>query len=696
MKKTSIVIGLSFVFLGGLKGQDTIILRNNSTIVATVNEVGEEFILFTRINNQNKKVPEKISLTDVRRIKYKSGYVDKINKIDTSKADKDQIQFISSKTLKCTILEVNDEDVLVDLANKDTVLNIPIKMIANIKYANGFIEKRNDIIVEKKPDPVNPKQADKSPSSKTLSSASVANNTKKQATDIVANNSKFNAKSIKEDALEKQSSSSSKALTTPENTNPKSKKYLGICFVVDSATNLSRSFAMYQIFNSNKIISNGDTIIPVLADYPFGYDYSIQGFFKKNNAEFKIFKEGKKVNISTTKSWKDIYNKIATELAPTASIKKSIDVDEGSRQHVEESNIKDCLPGFELIKVPSATVVSKLKSFKLRYTPSKDPIKETTEIYGKYSTYNEKDLFFFRNSDVPEKLKEATRPLVFPLYKSVAPCLKYLSYGIQLKSEKKYLAALNCFFAALYSSNTIIASPYEKASARAMIYEEIYSTYSILNPQNLNTIALFKLGADLNNAYLNSEAAIKTREEYDNSIIELEKMCTAAEDAAKKIRGQKRLGGILAIASAAGSIASVSPIDNTFSDALMKQSVSILNQTFDQSSKASEALYEQFKNLEVDSKSFIIADGESVEIGKSFLADEVVYYLIVDSESCYNVLTSFSSDKTNLNKLFKDYNTSKNESILGDIYTHISEIEARVLNFELRKMKLPDNIKSSF
>src|SRR5687767_10686758 len=91
---------------------------------------------------------------------------------------------------------------------------------------------------------------------------------------------------------------------------------LGIGIVLDSATNLTRSFTLYELMNKNALIHEGDTLKPALTAYPISFQFAITGVFKSKHAEFRIYHNGKKVKeIQTQLNWKDVYQKIAAEFA---------------------------------------------------------------------------------------------------------------------------------------------------------------------------------------------------------------------------------------------------------------------------------------------------------------------------------------------------------------------------------------------
>lgn len=497
---------------------------------------------------------------------------------------------------------------------------------------------------------------------------------------------------------------SAKLSTVFTMSNSNDHPFLGIGSIVDYTTNLSRSFAFRELFQKNGLICKGDTLYPVLVDYPFNATYAITGFFKGNTADFKIYEKGKKVKeIITSSDWKDIYRKLSFAICETKQpIKKDLDVYEGEAFKFRSKNVSAYFPGEFQLNLPSEKIIDTFKHFaSIRTYKNADPYEEVKEVFGTYSKCKEGDLFFFRNDQVPANIKEAARPLVFPLAYSIAPALHYLSLGYQLQRKIDLGASLNCFYSGLISSSKLLTSPYERALIRSLMFNEISTTHLMVSDKRNSTSALFKLGADLNTAYLVSPAAWSQRVKYYEGIGKIKDICATAETKAKEIRGAKRLGGFLAAISAAGSIASTSAYDNTVSNALMDQAQTTLTQYFDEANSASTLLDDQFKGVEdkIEAESFLISNGQQIEIGKPFVAAELCYYLLKRPETVKPVALQYAADKPKLKTLLLSYysgSDNNKKSILEDIFRHVSEMEAKIVNTEVRGYSLSDVTKSSF
>jgi len=508
-----------------------------------------------------------------------------------------------------------------------------------------------------------------------------------------------------------QNSKGSSTVKVKSKNNPKNlsytistigrKPFVGIGLIVDSATGISRSFAFYELFQNNVIIRNSDTLYPVMVDYPFNAPFAITGMCGEKLYKIKLYENGKRISeIVASKDWKDVYSKINKTLgASNLGRSKFKVINEGMVDNVDARKIKDCLPGSFETFVPYNKLIDTFRRYvNIKYYYSKHAYMDCKDLFGKYSNFNENKLFFFRSYDVPYNLKSAVKPLVFPLYRSLTPSLTYLASGKQLADVIDLGAALNCYYSALNTSNNILASPFERAFVRALAFEQIAKVHKLISGNRLYSSQVFQLGSDLNRAYLNSyDSKVKQKEYYDN-ISQIENLCTKAEDKAREIRGQKRLGGFLAAVSYAGALSTTSAYDNTTSNAYMSQAETYFTTSQKEAEVVNKALFDQYENIEdmIDAKSFIANDGSKIEIGKSYLADEVYYYLSTQPELVKGALLAFAVDKPKFKELLGKFYSSKDRSVLGDIFLMVSEIEAKVLNAEVRNIPVTENFLKVF
>lgn len=479
--------------------------------------------------------------------------------------------------------------------------------------------------------------------------------------------------------------------------------YLGIGMILDSATNLSRSFALFELLQKNLIIAEKDTLFPVMVDYQFTAPFAVTGIFGETSVKLKLYRNGKKFKeVTAGKDWKDIYSKIAVEFTAGKKYKlpsKIKLVEEGVQENLSLRRINECLPGRIQLLVPHSDNVDTMRNYaNVKFFKSKEVYDDVKTLYGRFAYNNENKLFFFKNVNVPDNLKGSVRPLVFPQHKSLIPAMTYISCGVLLAEQQDAGASLNSYLSALVASNTVLASPFERAMVRKIAFNEISAAHKLLSNKRQHTSSLFQLGAAMNDAYLRSVDAMSMRTKYYESIDEISQLCIQAESKAREIRSQKTYGGIMALISAAGAVATASTTDNSVSDAYMSQAETYLTVSFDQADQVSLALNQQYQDVDskIDARSFVTSDGSTIELGRPLLAGEVYYYLASSPDLVKDVLLGYAADKPRLSLLLYNFYYQKDKTILDEIFMQMSEIEARVLNNEIRNIGLSDKLLSSF
>lgn len=478
--------------------------------------------------------------------------------------------------------------------------------------------------------------------------------------------------------------------------------------VLDSLTNLSHSFAVYELFRLNPLIKDEtDTLKPVLFDYHLGHAYGITGTFNSQDNEFRIYANGKKITeIKTSKSWRELFKQLSEPFVEQGYTRprRFVSVREGTVDKIGEKSIGECFPGSVTYQVPATSKLTALENHialdYIRVRDSRDLYNTARETYGAYSTYKENDIFFFRNADVPYDLKEIAKPLVYPSYRTMNPTLNYLATGTALAEAGDYGPALNALHAALYTSNKVIASPLERALIRKTAYSEI-STINLTGLVGRKNMAdLYDFAAQLNDAYVNSDTASMQKQEYYEGVSKISGICVPAESKAKEIRGTKRLGGFLAAASTAGAFASVSPYDNSVSDAMLQQASQTLTQYNAEASATSQLLAEQFEDIDerIHSETFIVGDDAITEIGKPLVALEVAYYLARYPNIVRSALMSYATDKPRLKTLLDQFYATSNDrqQLLFEVVKQVAEIESIVVNMEVRGKSIPARAKQAF
>lgn len=486
--------------------------------------------------------------------------------------------------------------------------------------------------------------------------------------------------------------------------NGLNRPHLAIGIIADSVTSLSRTYAMYEIFKKNPLIINGDTLYPLITDYHFNTFYAIRGYCNESGFTLKISKGGNKFKeIKVADDWKAVYNAVARALLNDENAEVAARVkapDEGGVDKVNSRKIRNCMPGTIDIDVPRNTILDTFSSYvNVAYYNPKNSFETLKKLYGKYITSDEKDLFFFRNNQVPSGLKTAARPLVFPLSNSLMPCLTYLSVAKQLEEEQDLGAAANALQSCLMTSNKLLASNLEKSLIRSIAFNEMSKLQQVISDKRILSTALFALGAKLNSVYTASAEATEARKKYYDGIAEVEKLCTAAEKKAFEIRGQKRFGGFMALTAAAGSVATISAYDNTISNSFMDQATTYLTTSMDAATQVSNALQQQFAGIndKIDAGSALTSDASKAELGKSFLAAEVGYYLLASPLAVKDVLYNFAADKLKCKELLDAfYSINQSAANLQPLLIYFTEMEKNILNYEVRNIAVPANIISAF
>jgi len=696
-----------FLILGHYaSAQDTVYFKGKPVRIGKVVEVGESYVAIAE-NPDNLAAIVNYNIEELRKIKFAGGYVEKFGS-DSTYGNRDTIQYINRELLSCDVTEIGETAVVVEINHGDSTIVVALDSIATIAYANGFIEKYRDTLStvvavipteETKPHVVSiAKIIISTPPEKSNPSVQTPierepNTTNITQIDVVTKRSR---------SEKKTGSGVPKAPTISSISN---RPYIGIGMVVDSLTGLTRSFAFYELVKNNLLSNGTDTLFPVMVDYHFNSPYAITGISNNGTVHIKLYKKGKKIDDLWCKdAWPEIYSALKQSLEKDNYLpisKKLHRVFEGSIDNIDAKKIEDCLPGTIESNVPYNRIVDTLLPYaRIDYFRNGNPYDNSKNLYGKYNTYYENKLFFFRNDQVPDNLKTAAKPLVFPLYRSMAPGLTYLSCGKEFEEAKDYGAALNCFQAAIVSTNILLTSPFERALARSLVFDEMAKTHLLLSSNRVYCSQLFNLCRDLNTVYVKSQQAEDERNQYYKNIGTIKDLCMKAEEKARQIRGQKRLGAFMAALSFVGSVSAASvPNNSDVSAAYLNEAVNYLTTSIEESSQVSQALQDQYQNIQnmISSKEFIIGDGTETEVGKSMMVGEVYYYIKTCPNLVKPVLIDFAKDKPKLNNLFENYfNGSTSGSNVTELLSLLAEFEKTVLNLEVRKLPVTKKSLSQF
>jgi len=493
--------------------------------------------------------------------------------------------------------------------------------------------------------------------------------------------------------------------------------HLGIGLILDSMTSISRSYAIYELFQKKPMVVNNDTLFPVIVDYHFNSTYSIRGICSPSSFKLKISKNGSKFKeIETKNNWDSVYNGIYRCLNEGVNVlpkMKRITIKEGKMANVEspgndfvnvKHSIAGCFPGYLKINVPEHTIIDTFRKVaNISYYETNSPYVTLKELYGKYHISDEDYLFFFRRYEVPYDLRETVKPLVFPLSSSLMPCLSYLSLAKILQEDRDFLASSNALQSCLMTSNKIIASSKEKALIRSIAFAELGEVNLKISDSRSHVKELFQLGSDLNTAYVISLKADTLQKKYYKNIVKIRKFSVDAEEKAKIIRDEKIAGAIIAVGTLATMttvVASGAAVNNTAIQSMSNQTIANYKNDLQAANEVSNALEKQFENIDkmVNANSFITDEDTKVDLDKTFIAGEVGYYLSTSPELVKNALYEYAIDKKKLKYLLDDF-YKKGEPQLNhikELMMHFSYIEKTILSFEIRGKVLPKEVYSKF
>lgn len=468
---------------------------------------------------------------------------------------------------------------------------------------------------------------------------------------------------------------------------------IGIGVVIDSATNLSRSFALFEMLNDNPLVGPSDTLKATLTEYyPYSYDFGITGIFNSKNCAFKIYQRGKKYKEITTKNdWLDIYQQIASVMkefgyVPRAKFKT---VSEGSIETLGSKGIKEYLPGTIVYETPLANLLDSVKKqINIKFIYKTDPYKTTKEVYGNFSSYKNNDIFFFRNGNVPEDIKDGVRPLIYPRYNSLHPTLIYLANGYNLKPIN-IEAALNCYYSAIASSNRLISSRFEKALLRDLAFNELAAIYSSVQIKRKRISELLSLAGSLNKVYAESSEGYDEKLNYLKEVRRVGTLAVDAEEAAKKIRAANWNAAANVVGSTANAFQSASQGDQAGVKANNAQAELAQKEYSKQISQSRALLDAKFKDIDekIYRDMFLVGEDAEAAYMKLMITPEVEYFMKLSPNLCKQTIETFSKDKPKLGTMVADFYSASEELReikLMKIILYFKEYEKKLYNTEFR------------
>lgn len=487
--------------------------------------------------------------------------------------------------------------------------------------------------------------------------------------------------------------------------------YIGIGEITDSATGMSKSFALYQLLRDRPVIREGVTLAPVLIDYPFGAPYAISGVFGSSGVFLKFYTNGKKVaeHKFKTNDWQRIWIKISDWLDAQPLVlgkKEKVDVDEGTAFELSKfTPVAELLPGAEMvIKIPDHKVVPKFEYITVGVFGEKkgleDPYEHMKNVYGNYSKFNEDELYFFGGADIPYEAKTAARAIALPLYRTPRPALQYIGTEKYFAEKGDWGAAYQTCLATLSSSDDIFIGPQEQALIREKAYEKMARIQIAIAASRKYTEELFLFAAKINGTYSKDTLSFSESKKYYDAIQPLKDQLTTAENMALKIRSTRIVGIVNAASAFTGALSSTI---GGASQAVSQPYMNLMQNTMNNTMAVTNAMGAKLDNLykdfaeNLDAKSFQAGQDLEVDFGKPLVAAELYYHLNRHPAIIKSSLLQYSSNKPLLKKLVNEfYSKNDNRKVLEDLYKHIALMESQILNFESRGMAIPPAILNKF
>lgn len=487
--------------------------------------------------------------------------------------------------------------------------------------------------------------------------------------------------------------------------------YIGIAQVLDSVSDLSRSFALYQLFLDRPIIRQGVTLPPVLIDYPFAAPYAISGIVSPTGTLIKFYEKGKKVaeHSLAGDDWQSIWVKVSAWLNGqplTLGKKEKVEVDEGAPFDMPRyTPIEEMLPGRDMkIKIPDVDIITRtdyLNPWSMSYKQSQeDPRRLLRHVYGNYSSFDENSIYFFKGVDVPTDAQNAARALALPLYRTPRPALQYLGTLKYLEEKNDPGAAFQACLAALSSSDDIFVGPQEQSLLREKAFLKMAQLQRMISPARKRTHSLFQFAAKLNEVYNKDTLAIGESKRYYAAIDPLKEQLKKTEAMANKVRSTRLIGAINAAGSFMGGVsASLGGASQSISQSYMNLMQNTMNQTLMVTNTMRSRVRELFEGIDrsVNASSFLAGQELEADFGKPLVAAEVYYHLTRHPELMKEPLAEYASDKPKLYKMLREFYLGKfPEKALANVYEHFALLERTILNYECRGITIPEKTLKQF
>lgn len=503
------------------------------------------------------------------------------------------------------------------------------------------------------------------------------------------------------------------------NIKAKEKITLGIMPIIDSSSNLSQQFSIFQFLQDNPIVINdGDTLHATITDTRTFTYFAVSGIAGGKNYRLKIWQKDKLLaeivedfNPSTSDRLKSRLPIIAKQIgnvigqgAFTLPIKLNFsnvydysnviddEINKGtgisslfpheSSQYVPKT---DVLPMPELAYLNSRILN---KGFEIK---NYNPIKGAQLVRAIYHQTDDK-IFFMRNQNVPDDIKKQVKKIVQPTSKRIGSAISYLTVGIQGKEIKEYDFAAACFYSALLLTNKLSASAYEKAWLKKSIYGNMAEVYQKRNQPLL--AEMFLLGKNLNDSFLKSESSKLAHVEYYKNIEKLAESTSSVETSAKTIQSSKNSAIWLGLATAVSTVGARGGLANLSNPDIARISNQI-ESSFQSVKESSMALIELAQDVDFSPVEVKDSDGVNIELNQLFLAREIISHILLrpDQKMVAKQIIDFAKDKPNLQfymeEVYAEDDINYRNQAIDNLLGHLRFIEIQGTLYESRGRKVP-------
>lgn len=497
----------------------------------------------------------------------------------------------------------------------------------------------------------------------------------------------------------------------------KGKITLGILPIIDSSSNLSQQFSIYQFLHDNPIVVNEkDTLHATITDTRTFTHFAISGFAGDKNYKLKIWQKDKMLGEVTyafpdkqVVSYKDRLVYVAEQIGKT--------IGQGKYKMAEKLNLKNIIDQSDIItseSKKSTFIISLFPDTSTYYVPSTGFIRNSELAYlnqrlsnkgfdiGNYThikgaqlvraIYGQKDdrLFFLKNSTVPEQTKEQVKKLVQPSSRRLGAALSYIAIGLDSKSAGNLDLASSCFYSALLLSGNLAGSMYEKAWIKRILYRNMAEIYKKRSQPVLSE--MLDLAANLNDSFLKSSFSKLAHVQYYRNLEKLAQSCATVEESVRMVQASKNSAiwlGLLTVATTAGAKGGIENLSGTDIALISGQ----VGNTLETADRSIEALKDIARDISFDQVED--TDGTLIELNKLYLGREIVSHVVLrqDHETVAKQISNYADNKPNLHyhleEVYAEDDKLLRNQAINNLLAHLRMVETQGNLYESRGRQVP-------